>query len=127
MSAPLDILVVDDEALIRWALTESLVSAGHRVREASNAASAIAAASAGEAFDAIILDYRLPDSNDLHLLEKLRLLQPNAAVVMMSAFATPEMTRGAMNLGAHNLIPKPFELHHMVDVVEQASVHKRLG
>ncbi len=114
------VLVVDDEALIRWSLSESLSDAGYAVSEASDGASAVAQASKGRAFDAIVLDYRLPDSNDLHLLETIRGLQPQAAVVMMTAFGTPEVTSGALKLGAYRVVPKPFDVHDMVDLVAQA-------
>jgi two-component system nitrogen regulation response regulator GlnG len=114
------VLVVDDEALIRWSLSESLADAGYVVSEACDGASAIAQASDGRAFDAILLDYRLPDSNDLHLLETIRGLQPKAAVVMMTAFGTPEVTSGALRLGAYRVVAKPFDMHAMVDLVAGA-------
>jgi len=114
------VLVVDDEALIRWSLAESLTDAGYTVSEAGDGASAVARASDGETFDAIVLDYRLPDSNDLHLLETIRGLQPRAAVVMMTAFGTPELAAGAMRLGAFRVVAKPFDVHDMVNVVGQA-------
>ncbi len=114
------VLVVDDEALIRWSLAESLTDAGYAVSEASDGASALAQVSEGQKFDAIVLDYRLPDSNDLHLLETIRGLQPGAAVVMMTAFGTPEVTSGAMRLGAYRVVAKPFDVHDMVDLVTKA-------
>jgi len=114
------VLVVDDEALIRWSLAESLSDAGYQVTEASDGASAVAEASLGQTFDAIVLDYRLPDSNDLHLLATIRGLQPAAAVVMMTAFGTPEMTSGALELGAFRVVAKPFDVHDMVNIVSQA-------
>jgi len=114
------VLVVDDEALIRWSLSESLTDAGYAVSEASDGASAVAQLSDGRQFDAIVLDYRLPDSNDLHLLETIRGLQPRAAVVMMTAFGTPEVTSGALKLGAYRVVAKPFDVHEMVDLVTQA-------
>jgi two-component system nitrogen regulation response regulator GlnG len=119
-SPSLNVLVVDDEALIRWSLSESLADAGHKVAEAGDGASAIAQASDGITFDAIVLDYRLPDSNDLHLLETIRKLQPKAAVVMMTAFGTPDVTSGALKLGAYRVVPKPFDVHAIVDLVTEA-------
>src|SRR5215831_6926070 len=119
-SHPLRVLVVDDEALIRWSLSELFADVGYDVTEASDGASAVAEASEGEEFDAIVLDYRLPDSNDLHLLEQIRQLQPQAAVVMMTAFGTPEITSGALKLGAYQVVSKPFDVHDMVNLVSQA-------
>lgn len=120
------VLVVDDEALIRWSLSESLTDVGYEVTEAGDGASAIARAT-GETFDAVVLDYRLPDSNDLHLLERILQLQPSAAVVMMTAFGTPEVTAGALQLGAYRVVAKPFDMHDMVNLVAQASEAKRAG
>jgi two-component system, NtrC family, response regulator AtoC len=120
------VLVVDDEALIRWSLAESFTDAGYSVTEASDGASAVAQASDGQRFDAIVLDYRLPDSNDLHLLETIRGLQPKAALVMMTAFGTPEMTSGALKLGAYRVVAKPFDVHDIVDLVTRAHESTRL-
>jgi two-component system response regulator AtoC len=120
------VLVVDDEALIRWSLSESLADVGYEVTEAGDGASAVMQAT-GETFDAIVLDYRLPDSNDLHLLERILQLQPSAAVVMMTAFGTPEVTAGALKLGAYRVVAKPFDMHDMVSLVAQASEAKRAG
>jgi DNA-binding NtrC family response regulator len=120
------VLVVDDEALIRWSLSESLADVGYEVTEAGDGASAVMQAT-GETFDAIVLDYRLPDSNDLHLLERILQLQPSAAVVMMTAFGTPEVTAGALKLGAYRVVAKPFDIHDMVNLVAQASEAKRAG
>jgi DNA-binding NtrC family response regulator len=114
------VLVVDDEALIRWSLAESFADLGYAVSEAGDGASALAQASDGDTFDAIVLDYRLPDSNDLHLLETIRQLQPTATVVMMTAFGTPEVTSGALKLGAYRVVAKPFDVHDMVNLVAQA-------
>ncbi len=114
------VLIVDDEALIRWSLVESFAEAGYAVTEASDAATTLEQLAGGKAFDAVVLDYRLPDSNDLRLLEKVRTHQPRAAVVMMTAFGTLEMTDEAMKLGAYQVIAKPFDVHVMVELVGQA-------
>ena len=65
-SPRLRVLVVDDEPLIRWSLGETLEQSGHAVVEAGDAESAFRAVSAGGPFDVVLLDYRLPDSNDLN-------------------------------------------------------------
>ena len=113
------VLVVDDEALIRWSLAELLTDVGYAVTEAGDGASALAQVSE-KLFDAIVLDFRLPDSNDLHLLARIRELQPNVPVVMMTAYGTPEVTSGALKLGAFRVVAKPFDVHDMVNLVAQA-------
>jgi DNA-binding NtrC family response regulator len=120
-SAPLSILVVDDELLIRWSLSETLVAAGHAVVEAQDGASAIRALQqASRAPDVVLLDYRLPDSNDLRLLTEIRRIAPGAQVIMMTAFGTPEIENGALALGVYRVLPKPFEVPDMPALVQQA-------
>ena len=118
-------LVVDDEPLIRWSLVETLEQSGHAVVEAGDAESAIRSVSAGEPFDVVLLDYRLPDSNDLNLLATIRKLAPASAVIMMTAFGTPEVITGALKLGAYQVISKPFEVHEVAALVLQAHVAPR--
>ena len=120
-SSSLRVLVVDDEPLIRWSLSETLVDAGHTVAEAGSAESAIRSLTDGQGpFDVVLLDYRLPDSNDLTLLSTIRRLSPQSAVIMMTAYGTPEMAQGALALGAYRIVPKPFEVHDMADLVQEA-------
>jgi DNA-binding NtrC family response regulator len=59
----------------------------------------------------LMLDYRLPDANDLTLLAVIRLLSPGSGVILMTAHGTPEVTAGALGLGAYEVLQKPFELH----------------
>ena len=112
-SPSLHVLIVDDEALIRWSLAETLADLGHTISEAADGSSALRAVREEQPFDVIFLDYRLPDSNDLELLAAIRRLSPQSAVIMMTAFGTPEVTRGAIDLGAHTIVSKPFEVHDM--------------
>ncbi len=117
----LRILVVEDEALIRWSIAETLGQEGHTVMEAGNAASAVEAMeSADEDIDVVLLDYRLPDSNDLNLLASVRRLQPRSAVVMMTAYGTPEVTAGALALGAYRVVGKPFDMRALESLVVEA-------
>jgi two-component system response regulator AtoC len=111
------VLVVDDEFLIRWSISETLGAAGHEVTEAQDAASALAALERTPDPDLVLLDFRLPDSNDLGLLAKIRSLAPASAVVMMTAFGTPEVTAGALRLGACKVLSKPFNMHDLEDIV----------
>jgi len=113
----LRVLVVDDEPLIRWSINETLAAAGHQVTEAADAASALQAVTDARDFDLVLLDFRLPDSNDLGLLATIRRLAPAAAVVMMTAFGSPEMPSGAIELGASQVLNKPFNMQELERVV----------
>jgi DNA-binding NtrC family response regulator len=110
-SPTLRVLVVEDELLIRWSITETLAHAGHVVIEAEDGATAVRALTdPAEPVDAVLLDYRLPDSNDLTLLANIRRLSPQSPVIMMTAYGTPEVTSGALELGVYQVMSKPFEL-----------------
>ena len=115
---PRRVLVVDDEPLIRWSVTETLASLGLDVEQASDAASALRAMTTGPLqFDVILLDLRLPDMCDLSLLGTMRQLQPDASIVLMTAFGTDEIVERAIALGTGSILHKPFELGTMVDAV----------
>jgi DNA-binding NtrC family response regulator len=115
------VLVVDDELLIRWSLSEALAAANYDVAEASDAALARGAFAGGAPRpDVVLLDFRLPDSDDLGLLTAIRQAAPSVPVVLMTAHGTPELARGALALGAFRVVSKPFEVHDMVALVGEA-------
>ena len=119
--SPPTVLVVDDEALIRWSLGEMLGERGYAVTEADNARAAVAAIqNAEEPFDVVLLDYRLPDSADVRVLEKVRRLAPTSQVIMITAHNSPELVDGAVALGAYRVISKPFEVESLAALVNQA-------
>jgi DNA-binding NtrC family response regulator len=118
-NSPRRALVVDDESLIRWSLAETLGDHGYAVVEAENARTARAAVAAG-AFDVVLLDFMLPDSNDLGLLADIRRLAPDACVIMMTAYETPEMVWKAKDLGALRVVNKPFEVADILTLVDAA-------
>jgi DNA-binding NtrC family response regulator len=110
----LRVLVVEDEPLIRWSIAETLERMGHTVTEADDAESAIRTlADTPGRVDVVLLDYRLPDSNDLKLLARIRQLAPDSAVLMMTAYGTPDVTRDALELGAYGVVDKPFDMQDL--------------
>jgi two-component system response regulator AtoC len=113
----LRVLVVDDEPLIRWSIAETLGASGHHVKEAQDAASALRALAADPKPDLVLLDFRLPDSNDLGLLAKIRGITPETTVIMMTAFGTPDVTAGALKLGAAKVLSKPFNMQDLDGLV----------
>src|SRR6266545_864818 len=105
------VLVIDDDPLMRWALTETLCERGWQVSQGGDAQETEAAIrKTSTPFDVVLLDYRLPDSDDLSLLASVRALSPHSKVIMMTAFETPDMVRGALDLGASTVLRKPFDM-----------------
>jgi DNA-binding NtrC family response regulator len=117
----LRVLVVEDELLIRWSIAETLAAAGHAVIEAKDGITAVyTLKNYAERIDAVVLDYRLPDSSDLTLLATVRRLSPEAVVVLMTAFGTPEVVKGALDLGVRHVLHNPFEMHDLKSLLEEA-------
>ena len=110
---PRQALVVDDEPLIRWAVSESLAGLGFDVSDAPDAATALKMVTTSPLpFQIVVLDLRLPDMHDLSLLGTLRQIQPTARLFLMTAFGTPEVMAQARSLGA-TVLSKPFELEEL--------------
>jgi DNA-binding NtrC family response regulator len=117
----LRVLVVDDEGLIRWSVVEKLSESGLQVLEASDGAQTVRAlADATNQPDVVLLDYRLPDSNDLTLLSNVRQMAPHAAVIMMTAYGTPEMFERAVAMGAYCVLAKPFDMGLLPGLIRKA-------
>jgi DNA-binding NtrC family response regulator len=116
------VLVVDDEPLIRWSLSEGLSDAGYRVQQAANGAEARQAVAAAAAAPLIVvLDLRLPDVADLSLLRHIRSCRPDVPVVMMTAHGSADDAHQATSLGAFRFVTKPFDVAEMIGLVDAAS------
>ena len=116
------VLVVDDEMLIRWALAESLASAGFAVVQASTAREALERLGGhGGTIAVALLDLRLPDSTDFDLLKRIREIDPSCKVILMTADGTPGILDEAVGAGAFRALSKPFDMHVMAGIVRQAA------
>ena len=101
-------------------MSETLSELGFDVEQASDAAAALRAVSTTALpFDVVVLDLRLPDMNDLSLLGTLRQVLPNAVLILMTAFGTPEIVKDALALGA-TVLNKPFELDELKRLVGES-------
>jgi DNA-binding response OmpR family regulator len=112
------ILVVDDESLIRYALTERLTAEGYRVLEAETVAGALAKSEEG--VDLVLLDYRLPDGDGLAVLKRIKERDPDTLVILLTAYSSVETAVEAIKQGAYHYVNKPFNLDEIVLLVERA-------
>jgi DNA-binding NtrC family response regulator len=118
------ILVVDDEALIRWSLTERLKSEGYDVLEADTGRGALDKLTEG--VDLVLLDYRLPDTDGVTVLRKMKEFDQDILVILLTAYASVETAVEAMKLGAYHFANKPFNLDEVAATVERALETTRL-
>jgi len=115
---PARILVVDDEAIIRETLAEYLAQEGFRPTTAPSGEKALQFAQA-EAFDLALCDVQLPGIDGLELLRRLRLLNPEMGVLLITAYATVDNAVEAFQRGAHDYLMKPILLDEVATKVRR--------
>ena len=113
------ILVVDDEASIRWSLRDRLTAEDYDVFEAGLASDALERLST-TSIDVVLLDFTLPDGDGLTILQKAKELSADTQVIMIMAFADARNAVTAMKLGAFLYVNKPFNLDEVVMLVARA-------
>lgn len=119
-------LIVDDEALIRWSLSEGLTEAGWTVRQAANGAQARAAVRALDGLPfVIVLDLRLPDVADLSLVRELRTARPDVPMIVMTAHGSSEDASAVLASGAYSFVSKPFDVPELVALANAAAGRDR--
>jgi signal transduction histidine kinase len=118
------ILVVDDNTSLVENLAEILQGAGYAVRGAGTCALALALAREG--FDVALVDLRLPDGDGTALAPRLKEVQPDGEVVLLTGFATLESAVAAVRAGACAYLVKPCATQELLVTVEQAMRQVRL-
>lgn len=118
------ILVVDDKARIREACKSVLEECGYEVSLASNGLEALASIPA-EHYDIILLDLMMPEMSGFEVLAKVKSLDPDTVVIVITGYATLEHSVDAMKKGAFDFIPKPFTPDHLRVTVAKAIEYTR--
>ena len=102
------ILIVDDQPSVRFGLRSLLEAEGYRVTEAENGAQALSMMTES-APQLILLDLRLPDADGLELLPRIKAIDDDVPVIMLTAHGTIETAIRALKEGAENFLTKPFD------------------
>ncbi len=119
------ILIVDDERLIRQSLEKALAGQGYAVFSAENGKTALHLLEE-ESPDLVLLDLKLPDINGIEVLKRLRELDKNLPVLLITAYGSIDTAIQAIRLGAYDYITKPFDLEAILLPVNNALEASRL-
>ncbi len=119
------VLVIDDEASMRYTLEAVLGDAGHEITVADGGAAGIEAFEDGGA-DVVITDLAMPEVDGMKVLATLRAQDPTVPVMMLTAHGSERVAVAAMKAGAFDYIPKPFDPDEIVLSVSRAADTRRL-
>lgn len=108
-----NILIIDDDAEIRYSLNRVLSSRGYSVTEASSGEEGIRVARSGD-FDLVFLDNRMGGMSGIETLQHLRAQASDCMIILMTAFGTTQTAIEAMKFGAFDYIIKPFDLRKVL-------------
>jgi len=120
-----NILIIDDEEAVCWALQRALAPAGHHVDVAASAEEGFELAACRRP-DALILDVRLPGMDGLTALSRLRQLTQDAPVIVVTAYGNLDTAVKAVEGGAFDYLAKPFDLEQALDTVGRALQRRTL-
>jgi DNA-binding NtrC family response regulator len=109
------VLVTDDDPLLRWALCSRLEELGLEVIEAASVRGTLERE--GEA-DLVLLDVRLPDGDGLKAAREMLRRRPQRPLLLMTAFATPELAAEAARAGVRHCLEKPFDMDVVARIVD---------
>ncbi|MHC4885116.1 MAG: sigma-54-dependent transcriptional regulator [Planctomycetota bacterium] len=119
------VLLVDDEESLREYFKIVLEKDGHEVDIACDGGAALEIF-APERYDLVVQDYRMPDMTGIELLGRLKALQPNLPIVMITAFSTWNTAVEAMRLGAYDYLRKPIDNDELRALVQRVLGQRQL-
>jgi DNA-binding NtrC family response regulator len=119
MRTACDVLVIDDEGVVRAAVRRVLEADGLEVATAEDAASALAHP-ALDACRLVLCDLMLPDRSGMEVLHELARRRPELPIVLITGYATPDLAVRAEEAGAAAFLAKPFEARELLDCVRRA-------
>ncbi|HUS57138.1 MAG TPA: sigma-54 dependent transcriptional regulator [Planctomycetota bacterium] len=119
MREPFNLLMIDDDPAMRDCCSQALSRQGCRVRLAENGEEGLAYIQR-DPYDVVLLDLKMPGIHGLDVLDRIRLIDPDVAVIVITGYATVEGAVRSMKNGAFDFIPKPFTPAMLRSVVARA-------
>jgi two-component system C4-dicarboxylate transport response regulator DctD len=120
-----DVILIDDDHVLRAATTQTLTLAGYRVRDFADAGSALDAIPRDFA-GAIVSDIRMPGVDGLEFLARALEADPELSIILMTGHGDVAMAVGALHRGAFDFLTKPFAAEHLTASVARAVERRTL-
>src|SRR5271166_4708793 len=117
--APKRILIVDDEKLVRWALTQKCTEFGYQTLEAETGQAGLLSLQ-NENVDLVLLDVHLPDMSGIEVLEKLKQAGETRSIIMMTADPQLDDVKAALRMGAYDFVSKPINFEELGVTLQNA-------
>jgi CheY-like chemotaxis protein len=118
------VLIIDDEGHVRQMMRLALETSGYEVGEAKDGPEGLNLYGDGSAWNAVVLDQRMPGMDGLETLQKLRGADPSARIIMATAYASIDLAVDAMKLGATDFVRKPMTPEALRNAVAAAIAKK---
>jgi DNA-binding NtrC family response regulator len=119
------VLVIEDKDSMQKMLAATLESEGFEVETASDGQSGVDKARE-KRYDVILTDLKLPKMDGIQVLSQVREIDPEASIIVMTAYGTVETAVHAMRLGAFDFLTKPFDTDHLSVIIKRAMENRRL-
>ena len=120
-----NVLVVEDEEMMRVILRQLLGNAGYDVFTADSAETAIEIFSANE-ISITLTDIKMSGRDGLELLDQIKSIDENAIVIIMTAYSSVDTAVAALRKGAYDYITKPFVNEDLLQTIKNAADHRKL-
>ena len=117
--------VIDDEPIIHEVLSQLLSSEGYEVEISSSGEEALEK-HAARFYDITLLDLLMPGLDGIQVLQGIKKVDPQAVVIIITAYASVESAISAMKMGAYDYIQKQFKHDELLLTIERALEHRRL-
>ncbi len=111
-------LVIDDDKLIRWSLKEICSQEGHEVDAVASCDEAISQARGGH-YGLIFADFDIDNSDSVEMLRTLNRLQPEAAVIILSALSRKQIEARISDLNVLKIVEKPFDSEEIREILRE--------
>ena len=118
------VLIIDDEEIVRLSCQRILVPEGYEVKSAGSAVEGLAILADGPV-DVVLTDLKMPDTDGIEVLKRIKEEWPDTEVIMITGYQTINTAVQAIKLGAFDYIEKPFVPNDIVEAIEKALTNKR--